>query len=132
MSDKVPLFLEHNCADGPNFLIFSQATDQDILFLSRCSNRTILMRRSYRIIVKGKVQGVNYRFNAQAIAHKHDLTGFAKNLHDGSVMIHAEGDEEGIHRFIEWCHTGPRLADVTEVNAQEQEIQGYQTFEIRR
>jgi acylphosphatase len=90
------------------------------------------MRRSYKIIIKGKVQGVNYRFNAQAKAHQFDLTGFAMNLHDKSVLIHAEGDEENINKFIEWCHTGPRLADVTEVNAQEQELQGYQTFEIRR
>jgi acylphosphatase len=90
------------------------------------------MRRSYRIIIKGKVQGVGYRFNAQAIAHKLDLTGFAKNLHDKSVLINAEGEEENINKFIEWCHTGPRLADVTEVNAQEQEVQGFQTFEIKR
>jgi acylphosphatase len=90
------------------------------------------MKRSYKIIIRGKVQGVSYRFNAQAIAHKYDLTGFAKNQHDKSVLIHAEGEEEHVNRFIEWCHTGPRLADVTEVNAEEQEVKGYQTFEIRR
>jgi acylphosphatase len=90
------------------------------------------MKRSYKIIIRGKVQGVSYRFNAQAIAHKFDLTGFAKNQHDKSVLIHAEGEEENVNKFIEWCHTGPRLADVTEVNAEEQEVMGYQTFEIRR
>jgi acylphosphatase len=90
------------------------------------------MKRSYKIIIRGKVQGVSYRFNAQAIAHKYDLTGFAKNQHDKSVLIHAEGEEEHVNRFIEWCHTGPRLADVTEVNAEEQEVKGYQSFEIRR
>lgn len=90
------------------------------------------MRRSYRITVKGKVQGVNYRYNAQAMAHKYDLTGFVRNQDNGSVFAHAEGEEENLNRFIEWCNTGPRLAEVTEVHAEEQEVIGYQTFEIKR
>jgi acylphosphatase len=90
------------------------------------------MIRSYKIIVKGKVQGVGYRFNAQAAAHKYDLTGFARNLPDKSVLIHAEGKEENINRFIEWCYVGPRLAEVSEVNAEEQDVKGYPTFEIKR
>jgi acylphosphatase len=90
------------------------------------------MIRSYKIIVKGKVQGVGYRFNAQAIAHKLNLTGFVRNMHDGSVLAHAEGEEESIHKFIEWCNTGPRLSDVTEVHAEEQKVMGYKTFEIKR
>ena len=90
------------------------------------------MFRSYKIIIRGKVQGVNYRFNAQATAHKLDLTGFAQNQHDGSVLVHAEGEEENVHKFIEWCNIGPRRADVTEVHPEEQQLKGYQTFEIKR
>ena len=90
------------------------------------------MRRSYQISVKGRVQRVGYRFNAQAMAHKLYLTGFAKNLNDGSVLIHAEGEEEQINKYIEWCYVGPRWAEVTEVNAEEQELKGYTTFEVRK
>lgn len=90
------------------------------------------MIRSYKIIVKGKVQGVGYRYNAQAVAHKHNLTGFVRNQFDESVLIHAEGEEDGINNFIEWCNTGPRLSEVTEVELYEQELKGYQTFEIKR
>lgn len=90
------------------------------------------MLRSYKISVRGKVQKVGYRYNAQAMAHKLDLTGFVRNQFDESVLVHVEGEEENIHRFIEWCHTGPRLADVLEVQSEEQEVQGYQTFEIKR
>ena len=89
------------------------------------------MVRSYRILVKGRVQGVNYRYNAQAMAHKYDLTGFVMNTHDGHVFINAEGKEDNIQKFIEWCNTGPRNAEVTEVNAEEQEVSGFPTFEIR-
>ena len=90
------------------------------------------MIRSYKILVKGKVQGVNYRNNAQSAAHKFQLTGFVMNTHDGNVFINAEGKEENIQKFIEWCNTGPRLAEVSEVKAEEQEVLGYETFEIRR
>jgi acylphosphatase len=90
------------------------------------------VNRSYLIIIKGKVQGVNYRRNAQARAHELGLTGFVMNLHDGSVLARAEGDEEKLNRFIEWCNTGPRHAEVTEVLAEEKEAEGFRTFEIRR
>jgi acylphosphatase len=90
------------------------------------------MIRSYKIIIRGKVQGVGYRYNAQAMAHKLNLTGFVKNQFDESVLAHAEGEEENIHKFIEWCNTGPRLSDVTEVQSEEQDVKGYQTFEIKR
>lgn len=90
------------------------------------------MLRSYKIIVKGKVQGVNYRYNAQAMAHKLNLTGFVRNQFDGTVLAHAEGAEEAVNRFIEWCNIGPRMAEVSEVQADEQDLVGYQTFEIKR
>ena len=78
------------------------------------------------------MQGVGYRFNAQAKAHEYDLTGYVRNLHDESVLIQAEGQEDNINKFIEWCYVGPRWADVTEVHAEETSIAGYQTFEIKR
>ncbi len=90
------------------------------------------MIRTYKIIVKGKVQAVGFRFNAQAIAHKLNLTGFVRNMHDKSVLTHVEGEEDKINEFIEWCNIGPRWAEVTEVNPEEIEVQGYQTFEIKR
>ncbi len=88
--------------------------------------------RSYKITIKGKVQGVSYRFNAQAVAHKLNLTGYVKNQFDGSVLAHAEGKEEDINKFIDWCYLGSRLAKVTEVAAEETEVVGFQTFEIRK
>jgi len=59
------------------------------------------MLRHYNIKIKGKVHGVSYRFNAQAKAHEFDLTGFVKNLPDGSVYTEVEGKEENINKFIE-------------------------------
>lgn len=78
------------------------------------------------------MQGVGYRFNAQAKAHHYNLTGYVRNLHDESVLIQAEGDENKINEFIEWCYVGTRWAEVTEVQAEETAVVGYQTFEIKR
>jgi acylphosphatase len=88
--------------------------------------------RHYNITIRGKVQGVSYRFNAQARAHELDLTGYVKNTHDGAVYAEVEGKEENINRFIEWCYVGPRHAKVSEVKAEEGELSGYQTFEVRK
>lgn len=90
------------------------------------------MRRHYNISVKGKVQGVSYRFNAQAKAHQFDLTGFVKNREDGSVYAEVEGEEDNINRFVEWCYVGPRLAKVTEVSAEEGDYLDFKTFEVRK
>jgi acylphosphatase len=90
------------------------------------------MIRHYNITIKGKVQGVNYRANAQAVAHKLDLTGYVKNLPKSGVYAEVEGLDENLEKFIQWCYTGPRLAKVTEVQAEEGEVKGYQTFEIKR
>ncbi len=88
--------------------------------------------RSYKITVKGKVQGVSYRFNAQAVGHKLNLTGYVKNQHDGSVFAHVEGKEDDINKFIDWCYLGSRLAKVSEVAAEETDFVGFQTFEIKK
>ena len=88
--------------------------------------------RHYNITVKGKVQGVAFRFNAQAQATRLDLCGFVKNLHNGDVYIEAEGEEQQIHQFIEWCNMGPRLAQVSEVIATESEMKSFPTFELKR
>ncbi len=91
-----------------------------------------MSNRHYKIIVKGKVQGVAYRFNAQAQATRYDLNGFVRNLPNGDVYIEAEGEEENINNFISWCQTGPRLAEVTEVIAEEGELKMFSSFELKR
>ncbi len=86
----------------------------------------------YNITVKGKVHGVSYRLATLRKAHKLSLTGYVKNLHNGDVFIEAEGKEENIDKLIEWCYSGPPLAEVTEVNAEEKEMQNFRNFEIKK
>ena len=59
------------------------------------------------IVVHGSVQGVFFRASTQSQASEHSLTGWVRNLPDGTVEIHAEGEKESLDRFIEWCRQGP-------------------------
>jgi acylphosphatase len=54
-----------------------------------------------------------------------------KNLHDGSVYIEAEGEEENLDQFILWCHQGPNWARVDHVNIQNSQVQDYKDFSIK-
>jgi len=67
------------------------------------------------IIIRGKVQGVWFRKFTKDRADKLAICGFVKNLKDGCVFVYACGEESNLNEFINWCHTGPILAKVTEV-----------------
>lgn len=49
--------------------------------------------------VYGRVQGVGFRYTTQYEAKKLGLTGYAKNLDDGSVEVVACGDEEQVEKL---------------------------------
>jgi len=53
------------------------------------------------IIFVGRVQGVGFRFTAYHIANRHQLTGFVRNLPDGSVEMLAQGQPQDIGDFLE-------------------------------
>ncbi len=90
------------------------------------------MTRAYSIVVKGRVQGVSFRFATHAKALKLQLTGWVKNLPNGDVQIEAEGKENHINELIDWCYVGPPLAKVEEVIAVETEVKEHRNFEIKR
>ena len=73
------------------------------------------MRRRY--IVRGIVQGVNFRNNAVEQARGLGLTGRVWNQSDGAVGCVAEGDGGALARFREWLGRGPRSARVESVEA---------------
>ena len=84
------------------------------------------------IQVSGKVQGVFFRASAKETANKLNIKGFAQNQPDGSVCIEAEGDEENVKQFADWCRMGPPRAQVTGIAIMEGELKNYLRFEIQR
>ena len=85
----------------------------------------------YRIIVKGRVQGVFFRASTRDEAKRLGITGFVKNLPDGNVLIEGEGEKGILDDLVAWCHKGPRLSNVVEVEVDKVEVIGYKDFEVR-
>jgi acylphosphatase len=65
--------------------------------------------------VRGEVQGVGFRYNAHAVAVKLGVSGFVRNLPDGSVEAEIEGDDTAVGRMVEWLRSGPTWATVSSV-----------------
>ena len=57
-------------------------------------------RTAKHIIFIGRVQGVGFRFTAHRIANRHFLTGFVRNLYDGTVEMLAQGQASDIDACI--------------------------------
>lgn len=73
------------------------------------------MTKQLYIKVEGLVQGVFFRAETQKEARTLGLTGWAKNMEDGSVEILAQGEELSLREFREWCKKGPDFARVDKV-----------------
>jgi acylphosphatase len=90
------------------------------------------MAQQQRIVIyRGNVQGVGFRFTACRAARSYDVTGYVRNLPDGSVEVMVEGDSDQIDPF---------LADLSQrfsgfVRTQTQQIAPYsgsfETFGVR-
>lgn len=84
------------------------------------------------VIVRGRVQGVNFRWATLREAQAQNLTGWVKNKEDGSVEILAEGAEEALALFRDWCRKGPPAARVASCEIREEPYAGiFPSFEIR-
>jgi acylphosphatase len=68
-----------------------------------------------RIIVFGDVQGVFFRAGAQDQARRLGLSGWVRNLPDGSVEVVAEGEDGALKALLAWCMHGPAGASVAKV-----------------
>jgi acylphosphatase len=66
-----------------------------------------------KIIVHGKVQGVSFRASTQTKASELSIKGWVRNLQNGTVEVHAEGNGENLDKFIKWCQKGPPFAKVS-------------------
>ena len=83
-------------------------------------------------IVKGKVQGVFYREFTRREAESLGVSGFARNLKDGSVEIVAECEEKQLKEFEKRFRKGPLMAFISEIEIKEQPATGeFDGFDIR-
>ncbi|HFD11288.1 MAG TPA: acylphosphatase [Crenotrichaceae bacterium] len=83
------------------------------------------------LVIRGHVQGVFYRASACDQARKLNISGYVRNLADGSVNAVAEGKSKDIQHFINWCKIGPENANVKEVSVTSEPVTNLKTgFQI--
>lgn len=85
------------------------------------------------LFITGRVQGVFFRASALERAQGLGLTGWVKNLADGSVEVLAEGPRYALEQLVEWCRNGPPDAEVEHVGVRwSPHEDAYRTFMIIR
>jgi acylphosphatase len=82
------------------------------------------------LLVRGRVQGVGYRWFARDAAAGMGVAGWVHNLPDGRVEIEAEGAPEAVESFIRELQTGLPFARVDEVQRSDIQPKGEKSFEI--
>ena len=86
----------------------------------------------FRAVVRGRVQGVNFRYYTQRTAAQLGLRGWVRNQSDGSVEVVAEGPRPKLDQLLAFLRQGPPSARVDEVKMDWAQAQLDATaFEIR-
>ena len=89
------------------------------------------MSMNARLIITGNVQGVGFRAFVRNRAIKNNITGWVKNLDDGSVEALLSGSQENLDKLIEITRRGTpwsKVSDVVVTYSEDQEE--YSLFEI--
>ena len=89
------------------------------------------MEKTCYFKVSGLVQGVFFRQTTREQARLHGITGWVRNLPDGSVEGQASGDAAKLNTLREWLQYGPRAATVLKLEWQEIDLQHFDCFSIR-
>ncbi len=82
-------------------------------------------------VISGRVQGVCFRLETRTAADKYGVSGWVRNLADGTVEAVFEGNRKDVDLALEWCLQGPAMSKVTNVEVQREEFTGdFKGFEI--
>jgi acylphosphatase len=88
-------------------------------------------KKTIRIRVSGRVQGVGYRWFARSIAHKLALHGTVENLSNGDVEIYVTGPPETLDTFLDSLKQGPPRSHVFDLDVETlPEIRAFSSFSI--
>ena len=84
------------------------------------------------IIIKGRVQGVAFRYHARNLAYQLGVYGWIRNLFNGDVELLVEGSKKIVEEMVEWCKEGPRQAVVEDIRIEWLPYSGkYNKFQIK-
>jgi acylphosphatase len=100
------------------------------LYQFKIAEQTSVLAR--RFLVRGRVQGVGFRWFVEREAHILQIAGWVRNDPDGSVEVFAMGSREKLAALRNRLQEGPRAARVDGVTESEAEpIAGLASFQVR-
>ncbi len=80
--------------------------------------------------VRGRVQGVAFRYSMQRTAAGLGVAGWVRNLPDRSVAFHAEGSKDAVDALLHWSQSGPTFARVDAVDVEPCDVGHLESFEV--
>ncbi len=82
--------------------------------------------------VRGRVQGVGFRYFVQKEAVRIGVKGYTRNLDDGRVEVYATGSAAQLSELEGLLYKGPRWSDVHGVETREEAVRKFTDFFIDR
>lgn len=90
------------------------------------------MKVRAHVYIDGNVQGVLFRYHTYELAQRLGVRGWVRNNPDGRVEAVFEGEKEAVKQMLDFCHRGPPMARVTDVEVKWEPHRGeFPEFEIR-
>ena len=87
-------------------------------------------RRSVRVLIEGRVQGVGFRYWTERVAGELALDGWVRNRRDGSVEALFSGLPEAVEEMLDRAREGPPSAAVTAVRIVEEGADAPDGFDV--
>ena len=88
------------------------------------------MKKSIRVYITGNIQGIYFRSFIKENAEKYNVKGFVRNLEDGRVEVFLEGNSEDVNKMVEFCKTGPKHAQVRDIQIKQEKFQDFKNFKV--
>jgi len=83
------------------------------------------------VVISGRVQGVFFRDGMRREAVRLGVTGWVRNRADGRVQAHLEGAPDAVAALVLWSRTGPRHAEVEDLQVEVAEPESADRFVVR-
>ncbi len=85
-----------------------------------------------RILLEGRLQGLNFRYRTQRRAKKLGMTGFVRTLSDGRIEIEVQGSQDNVGKMLAWCQEEPQSSHIkTILYRYEAPTERYSDFLVR-
>jgi acylphosphatase len=89
----------------------------------------MLLVKTLRLVIHGRVQGVFFRDSMRGEAQRLVITGWVRNNSDGTVEATVQGEPAAVDAIVRWAHRGPQHAQVERVEI-EPDDGSYTGFEV--